>query len=216
VTVKIRAGWDEGEVNCVDVARAAEAAGASAVALHGRTRAQGYSGRARWELVRAVKEAVGIPVLGSGDVWTAADALRMRAETGCDAVLVARGACGNPWIFRELAAAERGLPPPPPPTRDEWAEVVLRHVAMQIDHRLRQRRPGESAGEAEAHAVRELRRHLLWYTRGRRGGVHFRRDADRLHTAADVAALVHHHFPPGGASFEIDPGFHAAAMEGEA
>jgi nifR3 family TIM-barrel protein len=214
VTVKIRAGWDEGEVNCVEVARAAERGGASAVALHGRTRAQGYAGRARWDLVRAVKEAVAIPVLGSGDVWTAADALRMRAETGCDAVLVARGACGNPWIFRELAAAERGLPPPSPPTRDEWASVVLRHVAMQISHRLRQRRADESAADAEGHAVRELRRHLLWYTRGRRGGVRFRRDADRLRTAADVAALIDHHFPEGGESFEIDPGFHAAA-EGE-
>src|SRR5512142_2579673 len=108
VTVKIRAGWDEASLNCVEVAEAAEAGGASAVALHGRTRAQGYAGKARWELVGAVKHAVKVPVLGSGDVWTAADALRMARETGCDAVLVARGACGNPWIFRELAAAERG------------------------------------------------------------------------------------------------------------
>jgi tRNA-dihydrouridine synthase len=97
------------------VARAAEAGGASAVALHGRTRSQGYSGKADWSLIRAVKEAVGIPVLGSGDVWSASDALRMRRDTGCDAVLVARGACGNPWIFRELRAAELGRPRPPPP-----------------------------------------------------------------------------------------------------
>jgi len=212
VTVKIRAGWDEAELNCVEVARAAEAAGASAVALHGRTRTQGYSGRARWDLVRAVKQAVSMPVLGSGDVWTAADAIRMREETGCDAVLVARGACGNPWIFRELAAWERGAPAPAPPTRDEWAAVVLRHVDLQIEHRLRQRRREESAEEAERAAVRELRRHLLWYTRGRRGGVHFRRDAGELHTAADVAALVDRHFPPGDRSFEIDPAFHAADL----
>src|SRR5512132_50658 len=159
VTVKIRAGWDEGEVNCVDVARAAEAGGAAAVALHGRTRAQGYSGAARWDLVRAVKEAIAIPVLGSGDVWTADDALRMRAETGCDAVLVARGACGNPWIFRDLRAAELGLPRPRPPTRDEWVRTVLRHVELQIEHRRRQR-PGEPQAEAERAAVRELRKHL--------------------------------------------------------
>jgi tRNA-dihydrouridine synthase B len=214
VTVKIRAGWDEAELNCVDVARAAEAGGASAVSLHGRTRTQMYSGKARWELIRAVKEAVRMAVLGSGDVWTAADALRMRAETGCDAVLVARGACGNPWIFRELAAAEAGRPPPAPPTRDEWVATVLEHVRLQIEHRARQSRRGETADEIERAAIRELRRHLLWYTRGRRGGVAFRRDADRLLTAADVAAVLAEHFPPGGASFELDPGYHAAA-EGE-
>jgi tRNA-dihydrouridine synthase B len=204
VTVKIRAGWDEAEMNCVEVARAAEAGGAAAVALHGRTRAQMYSGKARWELVRAVKEAVRIPVLGSGDVWTAADALRMREETGCDAVLVARGACGNPWIFRELRAAERGEPIPPPPTRDEWVGTVLRHVELQIAHRSRQR-GGETPAESERHAVKELRKHLLWYTRGRRGGVHFRRDADRLETADDVRRLVDLHFPPGGEAFQLDP-----------
>ncbi|HVI95675.1 MAG TPA: tRNA dihydrouridine synthase DusB [Anaeromyxobacter sp.] len=206
VTVKIRAGWDEAELNCVDVARAAEAGGAAAVALHGRTRAQLYSGRARWDLIRAVKEAVSIAVLGSGDVWNADDALRMRAETACDAVLVARGACGNPWIFRELRAAERGEPRPPPPTREEWIGTVLRHVRLQIEHRQRQR-PAEPIDAAERQAIRELRKHLLWYTRGRRGGVHFRRDADRLKTAADVGDLVELHFPPGGTSFDLDPAF---------
>jgi nifR3 family TIM-barrel protein len=205
VTVKIRSGWDDGSVNCVEVARAAEAGGASAVALHGRTRAQGYAGRASWEHVRAVKEAVRVAVLGSGDVWTSADALRMRVETGCDAVLVARGACGNPWIFRELRAAERGEPTPPPPTRDEWVVLVLRHVRMQVEHRRRQTRWRNDPAEAERHAIRELRKHLLWYTRGRRGGVHFRREAGAVATAGDVARLVERHFPGGGPGFEIDP-----------
>ncbi|HSM91525.1 MAG TPA: tRNA dihydrouridine synthase DusB [Anaeromyxobacteraceae bacterium] len=204
VTVKIRTGWDDASVNAVDVARAAEQAGAAAVALHGRTRAQGYSGRARWDLIGEVKRAVGVPVLGSGDVWTAGDALRMRAETGCDAVLVARGAMGNPWIFRELRAHELGQPIPPPPSRDEWAEVVRLHVRLQIEHRRRQSR-GEGDREVERHAVRELRKHVLWYTRGRRGGAHFRRDADRLETAADVARLIDLHFPPGADGFELDP-----------
>ncbi|HEX9241250.1 MAG TPA: tRNA dihydrouridine synthase DusB [Anaeromyxobacter sp.] len=213
VTVKIRAGWDEGEVNCVDVARAAEGAGAAAVALHGRTRAQLYSGRARWDLIREVKQAVSIPVLGSGDVWTADDALRMRKETGCDAVLVARGACGNPWIFRELRAAERGEPRPPPPSREEWISVMLRHVTLQIEHR-RSQRPGEPAAEAERAAIRELRKHLLWYTRGRRGGAAFRGEADRLVTAADVEALLVRHFPPGSPAFEPDPAL-ARSEDGE-
>jgi tRNA-dihydrouridine synthase B len=214
VTVKIRTGWDGGSVNAVEVARAAEGAGAAAVALHGRTRAQGYSGKADWGAIRDVKRAVAIAVLGSGDVWSAGDALRMRAETGCDAVLVARGAMGNPWIFRELAARERGLPDPGRPTRDEWVEVVLAHVRLQIEHRRRQRRDGSEA-EAERHAVRELRKHVLWYTRGRRGGAAFRRDADRMETADDVARLLDEHFPagPDGApGFEHDPAFERSAL----
>jgi nifR3 family TIM-barrel protein len=204
VTVKIRAGWDENEVNCVEVARAAEAGGAAAVSLHGRTRAQMYSGRARWDLVRAVKDAVRITVIGSGDVWTADDALRLRGETGCDAVLVARGACGYPWIFRELRAAERDEPRPAPPDRDEWVGTVLEHVALQVEHRQRQT-PAEDPATSERHAIRELRKHLLWYTRGRRGGVSFRRDAARLETRADVASLLERHFPAGGDAFEADP-----------
>jgi len=203
VTVKIRAGWDGGSVNCVAVARGAEAGGAAAVALHGRTRAQGYSGRADWSLIRAVKEAVAIPVLGSGDVWSAADALRMRRETGCDAVLVARGACGNPWIFRELRAAERGEAPAGPPTRDEWVATVLRHVRLQVEHRARQER-GEPGPAAESHAVRELRKHLLWYTRGLRGGAQFRREASSVDSVSGVEALVERHFPAAG-PFELDP-----------
>jgi len=155
---------------------------------------------------------VSIPVLGSGDVWTADDALRLRAETGCDAVLVARGACGNPWIFRELRAAELGRPRPAPPSRDEWVSVMLRHVALQIEHRRRQR-PREPAADAERAAVRELRKHLLWYTRGRRGGVLFRRDADRLQTADDVARVIEEHFPPGSAAFEAAP--EATAPDGD-
>ena len=202
VTIKIRAGWDESTVNCVDVARAAEAGGASAVALHGRTRSQGYAGRADWSLIRAVKQAVSIPVLGSGDVWSAADALRMRGETGCDAVLVARGACGNPWIFRDLRAAERGDPMPGFPTRDGWVGTVMRHVRLQIEHRVRLH-PGEDGAASESHAVRELRKHLLWYTRGLKGGVHFRRDATAVNDAASVEAALSRHFPPG-APFEFD------------
>jgi tRNA-dihydrouridine synthase len=159
-----------------------------------------YAGRARWDLVRAVKEAVRIPVLGSGDVWTAADAVRMRRETGCDAVLVARGACGHPWIFRDLRALERGEPPPGAPTRDEWVATVMRHVRLQVEHRAR--RDADDGGEASA--VRGLRKHLLWYTRGLRGGVHFRREAVAADRVETVERLLDRHFPPG-APFEFDP-----------
>jgi tRNA-dihydrouridine synthase B len=214
VTVKIRSGWDSLNVNCVEVARAAEAGGAAAIALHGRTRAQGYAGAADWGHIRAVKQAVGIPVLGSGDVWTAADALRMAAETGCDFVLVARGACGNPWVFRELRAAEEGRPPPPP-DRDEWAALVLRHVALQVEHR-RRKRPFETPEKSERQAVSELRRHLLWYTRGRRGGVQLRRDAASLITAGDVERAIERHFPRGGEGFLADPTAASRADEPEA
>jgi tRNA-dihydrouridine synthase B len=142
-------------------------------------------------------------VLGSGDVWSAADALRMRRETGCDAVLVARGACGNPWIFRDLRAAERGEPMPGAPGREEWIGTVMRHVQLQIEHRARLH-PGEDGAASESHAVRELRKHLLWYTRGLKGGVHFRRSATTVSDAAGVAAVLALHFPPG-APFEFDP-----------
>jgi tRNA-dihydrouridine synthase B len=213
VTVKIRAGWDDATVNCVEVARAAEAGGASAVALHGRTRAQGYAGHADWSLIRAVKEAVSVPVLGSGDVWSAADALRMRRETGCDAVLVARGACGNPWIFRDLRASEAGREMPGAPTRDEWMETVMRHVRLQIEHRVRQR-DAEDPVASEGHAVRELRKHLLWYTRGLKGGVHFRRDATSVATSSEVEGMLERHFPPG-APFRFDPSLAAGEAVAE-
>lgn len=203
VTIKIRAGWDDATVNCVEVALAAEDGGASAVALHGRTRAQGYAGRARWDLIGEVKRAISIPVLGSGDVWSAADALRMARDTGCDAVLVARGACGNPWIFRDLAAAERGEATPPPPNRDEWVAVVSRHVELQVEHRRRQAPEGDPR-DIERRAIRELRKHLLWYTRGLRGGVRFRRDADALLTAEDVRRSIEAHFPDGDPDFTFE------------
>ncbi len=201
VTVKIRAGWDDATINCVEVAKAAEAGGASAVALHGRTRAQGYGGEARWALIRAVKDAVSVPVLGSGDVWTASHALRMLSETGCDAVLVARGACGNPWIFQQLSAADRGEPPPATPTREQWAAVVLRHVALQLEHR-RRGWPGGDPVDSERQAIRQLRKHLLWYTRGLRNGAAFRRAAEGLQTASDVERLVEQHLRSDEFGFE--------------
>jgi nifR3 family TIM-barrel protein len=218
VTVKLRAGWDEEHRNAPAIAAACEQGGAVAVGLHPRTRSQMYRGRADWDLIRQTKQAVRISVWGSGDLFTAEAARRMLAETGADAARIARGACGYPWIFRELLALERGETPPEV-TLAEWRGTIHRHVRMAIDdkrgeHRLArpegaprpppQRANGGhlhhdlDAGQAELAAVRELRKHLLWYTRGRRGGLAFRRIAPDLHTEDDVRRALDRFFPEDG------------------
>ncbi|GAC1338379.1 MAG: tRNA dihydrouridine synthase DusB [Myxococcales bacterium] len=221
VTVKLRAGWDEHTKNSPEVAKACEQGGAVAVGLHPRTRAQMYRGRADWDLIARTKRAVGISVWGSGDLFTAEAAHRMLRETGADAARIARGACGYPWIFRELIAIERGEPVPEV-TLTEWRAMILRHVELAVQdklglHRLR-RAPGHGdaqraralredgghppheldAREAELAAVRELRKHLLWYSRGRRGGLASRKLAPALHTVADVRAALDRIFPADG------------------
>jgi nifR3 family TIM-barrel protein len=218
VTVKLRAGWDEEHRNAPEIARACEQGGAVAVGLHPRTRAQMYRGRADWELIRRTKRAVGIAVWGSGDLFTAAAARRMLEETGADAARIARGACGYPWIFRELLALERGETPAEV-TLPEWRSTILRHVGMAIEEKQGKHRLTRPAGaprprpcrpdgghpqreldgrEAELAAVRELRKHLLWYTRGRRGGLAFRRMAPGLHTLDDVKRALDRFFPEDG------------------
>ena len=154
VTVKFRMGWDAQSVNCVEFARLCEQAGADMVAVHGRTRSQQYSGTANWDIIRAVKEAVSIPVIGNGDVSTPQDAARMLAETGCDGVMVARGAQGNPWIFREINHYLETGELLPRPSAEEICATVLRHASMQVELR------GELAG------IREMRKHVAWYTTG--------------------------------------------------
>ena len=154
VTVKIRKGFNDDEVNAVEIAKRAEAAGVAAIAVHGRTREQFYSGKADWDIIRQVKEAVSIPVIGNGDIWTAEDAQRMKEETGCDGVMVARGAQGNPWLFREIAAALEGKEIPARPSRQEIYEMILRHMQMQLEWK------GEYIG------IREMRKHIAWYTAG--------------------------------------------------
>jgi tRNA-dihydrouridine synthase B len=128
-------------------------------------------------------------------------------------VLVARGACGNPWIFRDLRASEAGREMPGAPSRDEWMETVMRHVRLQIEHRVRQR-DAEDPVASEGHAVRELRKHLLWYTRGLKGGVHFRRDATSVATSSEVEGMLERHFPPG-APFRFDPSLAAGEAVAE-
>lgn len=154
VTVKIRRGFDEGHVNAVELAKIAEDAGVAAIAVHGRTREQYYSGRADWGIIRAVKEAVSIPVIGNGDIFTAEDAVRMFEETGCDGVMAARGAKGNPWLFRDIRAALEGKPVPERPGISEIREMILRHARMEVEFK------GENI------AMREMRKQVAWYTAG--------------------------------------------------
>lgn len=154
VTVKMRIGWDEDHLNGVECARAAEAAGVSAIAVHGRTRVQFYEGRADWGRIGEIKAAVGIPVIGNGDIFSLSDAQRMLAETDVDGIMVGRGADGNPWIFRELAAYFHGEDIPQPPSYDERLDLALEHLGMLADYK------------GEATAVKEFRRHIGSYIKG--------------------------------------------------
>lgn len=154
VTVKIRKGFDEEHVNAVEIARIAEASGAAAVAVHGRTREQYYHGKADWDIIRQVKKAVKIPVIGNGDVNSPEDAVRIVQETGCDGIMIGRGAQGNPWIFRQILRWMETGEQLPPPSMEEVKEMILRHAVLLIEYK------GTYTG------IREMRKHVAWYTTG--------------------------------------------------
>ena len=179
VTVKFRKGFDEDHVNAVEFARILEENGAAAIAVHGRTRVQYYSGEADWDIIRRVKEAVKIPVIGNGDIFSARDALSMREETGCDGVMVARGARGNPWIFREIRAALSGQEIPARPGREEVIRMLLRHARLSVGFK------GEYTG------IREMRKHTTWYTTGMRGSARLRDRVNHVSTMAELTELLH-------------------------
>lgn len=178
VTVKIRAGWDADSINAVEMAHAVSAAGASAIAVHGRTREQYYSGKADWSVIAAVKRAVDIPVIGNGDVTDGASAIRMMEETGCDFVMIGRGALGNPWVFTELNAAWRGEPLPQPPTKEDKKMMMLRHFndVLQL--------------KGEYVAVREMRKHVGWYLKGVPGAAAFRGKINQINSADELRAAI--------------------------
>ncbi|MST69571.1 tRNA dihydrouridine synthase DusB [Clostridiales Family XIII bacterium RF-744-FAT-WT-3] len=178
VSVKFRKGFDDDHINAVEIAKACEAAGAAAVIVHGRTREQYYSGKADWSIIRQVKEAVDIPVIGNGDVFTGADGVRMMKETGCDLVMVARGAQGNPWIFRELMAAWRGEPEPEKPSASEVRDMMYQHLDQLVELK------GEYA------AVREMRKHIAWYTKGRKNGASIRKAVNQIESARQMKEAI--------------------------
>ncbi|MDD7409347.1 MAG: tRNA dihydrouridine synthase DusB [Firmicutes bacterium] len=169
VTAKIRIGWDRDNINAVEVAERLEDAGAAAIAVHGRTRDQFYSGAADRSVIKQVKEAVSIPVIGNGDIFNVADAESMFEETGCDAVMVARGALGNPWIFKSLTEGKDYIPPVP-----ERVEIIKKHFGYLL------------AEKGEYIAVRCMRKHIGWYIKGIRGAVRIRRRINTLETAEEI------------------------------
>ena len=178
VTVKIRKGFDDEHVNAVEIAKIIEEAGAAAVAVHGRTREQYYSGKADWDIIRKVKDAVSIPVIGNGDVTSGAKAIAMREQTGCDGVMIARGAQGNPWIFSELLLYEETGEIPPRPSVDEIRNTMLRHAQLQIKYK------GEFCG------IREMRKHVAWYTKGLHGAARLRDRINQVESYAELENLL--------------------------
>jgi tRNA-dihydrouridine synthase B len=200
VTVKIRIGWDKDSINAVEVAKIIENQGASAISVHGRTRDQFYNGNADWNMIKQVKKSVKIPVIGSGDVFSGADAIRMLSETGCDFVMIARGALGNPWIFKEAISyyenqnenenenqnqdlAHTHIHTQPQslyakPSLDEKYEIITRHFDLVI------------AEKGEENGVREMRKHIGWYLKGVHGSCEIRRQVNSMKTEEEVKLLL--------------------------
>ncbi|MEN6327993.1 MAG: tRNA dihydrouridine synthase DusB [Syntrophomonas sp.] len=178
VTVKIRKGWDENSNNCLELALAAEAAGAAAVTVHPRFRSQFFSGRADWDAIKEIKEHIGVPVIGNGDIWNADDALRMMEHTYCDAVMIGRAAMGNPFIFRETAELLENGRHIPPATVRERIDTAVRHLQLACQFK------GETV------AAREMRKHLTWYTKGLPGAARIRVEINQTTNPSEMIAIL--------------------------
>lgn len=178
VTVKIRKGFDDAHVNAVEIAKILEDCGVAAVAVHGRTREQYYSGKADWEIIRKVKEAVSIPVIGNGDVDSPKAAVEMLEQTGCDGVMIGRAAQGNPWLFREIRHYLETGEELPRPSMDEVKEMILRHARLQVEYK------GLDVG------MREMRKHVAWYTAGFPHSAKLRSEVNAVGTLEELGELL--------------------------
>ena len=178
VTVKIRKGFDDEHINAVELAHIAQECGAAAVAVHGRTRQQLYSGKADWEVIRLVKEAVHIPVIGNGDLRSAQDVAAMAEQTHCDGFMIARGAQGNPWIFGQILDYFHAGQEPEKPGFEEVAQMILRHARMMVEYK------GEYTG------IREIRKHAAWYTAGYPNSSKLRGQLNEVETYAQLEELL--------------------------
>jgi nifR3 family TIM-barrel protein len=178
VTVKIRKGFTEQTVNAVEVAKVIEESGAAAVAVHARTREQFYSGKADWDIIRQVKEAVSIPVIGNGDIGSPQDVLSMIEQTGCDGVMIARGVRGNPWLFAQINAYINEGKELPKPSITEVSEMILRHARMAIEYK------------GEFTAIHEMRKHVAWYTHGYPCSARLRGRVNEIETYEDLISLM--------------------------
>lgn len=178
VTVKIRKGFENGTVYAAEIAKIAESCGVSAIAVHGRTREQYYSGKADWDVIKDVKKAVKIPVIGNGDIFSAEDAKAMKEYTGCDGLMVARGARGNPWIFREIKEYLENGNVIDKPKINDIREMIIRHAKMLVDYK------GEYTG------IREMRKHIAWYTAGLPHSAELRRMCNQIETMENLIETV--------------------------
>jgi nifR3 family TIM-barrel protein len=178
VTAKIRLGWDGSSTNVIEVSRALEGAGAAAVAIHARTRAEKFSGHAHWEMIAAAKQAVTIPVIGNGDVRDPEEAVRLLAQTGCDGMMLGRAAFGDPWVFRRLRAFHERGETLPGPTAAERLEAGVRHLRLMCDT------VGNDA------AAREMRKHVAWYIKGLPHSSRVRDQVNRTRDVEEMAALL--------------------------